>query len=391
MSKTVLLLDDDQRFRSLFVLAAGRFGLNILQCNSIYEADNVLALAGNIDLLVIDRQLPDGDGIEWLRSLRRGGLGTPSLIISANLHDSASFHEINKNAGRSWLLQKPISIDALCQVLHSLLANTGNSIECVNPFQTESLDLSQEFATLRSEFLADLIDRLGKLEKLISDCAFLNDRGASIEETLRELHMLRGSCGAYGFAEIGRDMGLIEDLLRSALNNDGSHWRASLEIALRKLRKSIALLESLAGQTNVRLTEQVVENKILPRLIGESRTKVILVSDDSGLTQRLKALFSSEGMLVYTFQNTGCLMSIIEELEPSVILIDCASCQVSSPELCRFLAKEQARLNLSVLALADSLDSELARNLRDAGICKVMTRAAGNIEFLNALKQLCAK
>jgi two-component system OmpR family response regulator len=50
-------------------------------CSSIGQADALREEP--IDLLLIDWQLPDGSGVQWLGRLRAGGLTAPAIILTA--------------------------------------------------------------------------------------------------------------------------------------------------------------------------------------------------------------------------------------------------------------------------------------------------------------------
>ena len=64
-----LVLEDDVRLRSLVVRTLTRTGLACDEASRIEEADELLSLH-EYDLLVLDRRLPDGDGLDVCRKSR---------------------------------------------------------------------------------------------------------------------------------------------------------------------------------------------------------------------------------------------------------------------------------------------------------------------------------
>jgi DNA-binding response OmpR family regulator len=77
-----LVLEDDPRLRSLVVRALSRTGLACDEAGSILDAEELLSLHG-YDLLVLDRRLPDGDGLDVCRRARARGFSNSILVLTA--------------------------------------------------------------------------------------------------------------------------------------------------------------------------------------------------------------------------------------------------------------------------------------------------------------------
>lgn len=78
----LLLVEDTLRLRQLLVEAVHAAGWRVDAVGSVREAEEAIACA-DYDLLLIDLGLPDGDGLELIRSLRRRKKETPILILTA--------------------------------------------------------------------------------------------------------------------------------------------------------------------------------------------------------------------------------------------------------------------------------------------------------------------
>ena len=78
---TILVVEDDERIRSEVceLLAASGFGVRSVA--SVREAG--LALERSFDLVLLDLGLPDGDGLDLCRDLRRSGCETPIVVLTA--------------------------------------------------------------------------------------------------------------------------------------------------------------------------------------------------------------------------------------------------------------------------------------------------------------------
>lgn len=75
--------------------------------------------------LVLDRGLPDGDGLALLKRLRGAGLGTPCLLLTARdaLHDRVEGLE----AGADDYLPKPFAMDEMVARVRALLRRSVES------------------------------------------------------------------------------------------------------------------------------------------------------------------------------------------------------------------------------------------------------------------------
>lgn len=82
------------------------------------EAGQNMALAGNYDVIVLDRMLPKKLGVSVVRELREQGVSTPVLILSA-LHEED--HRVEGlNAGANDYLGKPYSTRELLARVRAL-------------------------------------------------------------------------------------------------------------------------------------------------------------------------------------------------------------------------------------------------------------------------------
>lgn len=78
---TVLLVEDDVRIRNEVSALLGDAGLGVFAVGSIREAR--AALGRKFDLLVLDLGLPDGDGLDLCRTLRREDVRVPIVVLTA--------------------------------------------------------------------------------------------------------------------------------------------------------------------------------------------------------------------------------------------------------------------------------------------------------------------
>ena len=81
---SVLLLDDDERFRKLVVPRLRRKGINVVEAGEGKQAQEMLGDPElKFDALIVDGVLPDTDGISWVTRYRASGGTRPIVYISA--------------------------------------------------------------------------------------------------------------------------------------------------------------------------------------------------------------------------------------------------------------------------------------------------------------------
>jgi two-component system copper resistance phosphate regulon response regulator CusR len=113
-----LVLEDDERLRSIVVRTLTRAGLASDEASSIAEAEELLTLH-TYDLLVLDRRLPDGDGLDVCRRARARAFCNSILLLTA-LDDAE--HEVEGLAeGADDYLGKPFDLEILTARVRALL------------------------------------------------------------------------------------------------------------------------------------------------------------------------------------------------------------------------------------------------------------------------------
>ena len=113
-----LILEDDERLRSIVVRALTRTGLACDEASTIAEADELLALHA-YDLLVLDRRLPDGDGLDVCRRARANAFRNSILMLTAMDDPECEIEGLSEGADD--YLGKPFELDILTARAKALL------------------------------------------------------------------------------------------------------------------------------------------------------------------------------------------------------------------------------------------------------------------------------
>ncbi len=121
----VLLAEDNARLATLIADGLTEEGFAVDGFASLSEAEEAAA-AGHYDLLLIDLGMPDGDGIDLIRAVRKARSTTPILIITARngLGDRVG----GLDSGADDYLVKPFEMPELAARCRALLRRPGGCL-----------------------------------------------------------------------------------------------------------------------------------------------------------------------------------------------------------------------------------------------------------------------
>ena len=87
-ARTILLVDDDEDLRQILVEQLSHYEeFQLLQENNATRAMQT-AKTSQVDLLIMDVGLPDMDGREAVKLLRKGGFKSPVIMLTGHDTDS---------------------------------------------------------------------------------------------------------------------------------------------------------------------------------------------------------------------------------------------------------------------------------------------------------------
>jgi DNA-binding response OmpR family regulator len=114
----VLLIDDMKAVASMVEDALIDDGFVVDVAGSQEEATAAAGCA-QYDVVLLDRRLPDGDGLNWLRARRRGGFACPAIIMTgmADVNDRIE----GLNGGADDYVAKPFIIAELIARIRAIL------------------------------------------------------------------------------------------------------------------------------------------------------------------------------------------------------------------------------------------------------------------------------
>jgi len=117
-----LLVVDDEPFLREVVAASLRFlGFQVTTGQTAADALR-LARGRPFDLIVLDVMLPDGDGFEVVRRLRRDGFGVPVIFLTAR--DTEADKVAGLSLGGDDYMTKPFGLEELAARVRTVLRRT---------------------------------------------------------------------------------------------------------------------------------------------------------------------------------------------------------------------------------------------------------------------------
>lgn len=315
--KTILVLDDDPQFHKLVVPVLTNRGHRVLSAHTGKEANAVL-LDEHFDLMIVDGQLPDVTGLEWIAELRKAGHQALVMFVSAYWRDAASYHKLTKELAVSLVLHKPVMTSVFAAEVDILLGKSS-------AYNTSGQDseIEDTLLSLRSEYAKELPARLNELGGLISEIRKHPDDKFLRGEAGAHSHKLRGTAASYGFKEIGDSSAEIEDTLIAAQ-------------ALPSLTETvIAKIESAFARAQ-HFGEAAAEAVYVPPkryhplepvgedidTIGAASAKILVVDDDAAFLDLVDEIARQHGLTVVRASNPAEALDQACMIEVDAALLD---------------------------------------------------------------------
>jgi len=126
----LLIVEDDA---SLSLGLADAFGLDGMEVAVAREARRAeeLLFSRHFDLVILDLMLPDKSGLELLQEMRRQGLETPVLVLTAKVEEDDRV--LGLELGADDYVTKPFSLRELGARVRALLRRTGGKARRQGP------------------------------------------------------------------------------------------------------------------------------------------------------------------------------------------------------------------------------------------------------------------
>lgn len=158
MTKTILIIDDEERLRSLLKAYLTQEGFRVFECKNGHDAIFV-ARQEKPNLIILDIMMPEMDGYEFMR-LHRQERNTPIILLTAKVEDNDKI--LGLELGADDYITKPFSPRELTARIRAVLRRTGQDTPGAKLLQAGELVLDRDnhlvllsndpIALTRSEF-----------------------------------------------------------------------------------------------------------------------------------------------------------------------------------------------------------------------------------------------
>ena len=182
----VLLVDDEVELSDPLKAVLTREGYSV---DVAYDgaAGSQLAMVGNYDLLILDWMLPQTSGLEICQELRRIGLTTPVLFLTAK--DTLDDRVIGLDAGADDYLVKPFELRELLARVRALLRRSATIESTAITYRLKVDDLELDCESQVAYRQGRTIDLSEKETQLLA--YFMRSPGQLLTHTQIHQHLWR--------------------------------------------------------------------------------------------------------------------------------------------------------------------------------------------------------
>ena len=182
--RTILVVDDDADIReTLTDYLAGEFGFTLSLAETLDEADTVInAKNGCIDAVILDVDLPDGDGRDYCAELRRRGHAMPVIMLTGRNTEVDTVCGLN--AGANDYVAKPFRLNELLARLRAQWRIFDSSEEAAYLLGPYTFRPSKKLLhdPIKNRFIPLNSKEVGILQFLFRSDAFWADRQIILRE-----------------------------------------------------------------------------------------------------------------------------------------------------------------------------------------------------------------
>jgi len=184
LSLATLLVDDDRAFASLAAVALQREGLPVVLAHSLHAARKAIEHAAP-ELVILDRRLPDGDGLSLLGELKAALPSTIVVMVTAHGDIASAVDAVR--AGAADYVVKPVELSDLILRVQRCV-DAARMRDRLEHAETE-LAGRHRLVAPRSAAMQEVLAMLARIATTPrSPVLFLGETGVGKEVLARELH-----------------------------------------------------------------------------------------------------------------------------------------------------------------------------------------------------------
>lgn len=236
LSPTILLVDDNEVNRKVGVKILEKAGCTVVTAVNGLLAIDAIKENQSYDLVFMDIQMPEMDGVTATREIKQ--LGIPDLppIIAMTAYSMKEDEERFLNAGMDGYLAKPITAQRLLNKVYSVI--TGKKSSDSQQLEEDTDDRMLDFEVVNQlislggkEMLEEMyVDFIAEAEELLTEGEkSLQNKNYNV--ILGNAHSIKGTAGTLGIMRLATQAKVIEMSIREEkTNNLESEFSTLLEI-----------------------------------------------------------------------------------------------------------------------------------------------------------------
>lgn len=332
MTFTILLLDDDERFRKLVAPRLKAKEISVLEASTGKQAFELIE-KNDVDALVIDGVLPDTDGINWLKKYRAGGADKPVIYISAFWQSLDAYNTLTNELGVSQIVHKPVIPAVFAeQVATELMRPQWSALN----IEVKNDPIALELEELGREYIESLPEELAKIEQSLERAQDPSHQNEELQATRLNSHKLHGTAGSFGLNALGDLMGRMEDRIRTLTDQetqpDESFWSEMADIiaTCRNIieRNAATVPYAASSSGNSKLSAPAIAAQ-------RSLARILVVDDDPNFLDYVEKIVSQRLIEVLRAANPEEAMNVIKIKNVDAIILDLNLARIKSFELAK--------------------------------------------------------
>lgn len=124
--KRLLIIEDDPTTKTALFRALTKIGYSITTATTKAEANTWITSQAEWDIILLDLQLPDGNGMELISEVKKRNAAIPVIVLTGHASVDTAIEATQKGAFN--LLLKPSSLDEITHNLSAALTATSPSL-----------------------------------------------------------------------------------------------------------------------------------------------------------------------------------------------------------------------------------------------------------------------
>jgi len=182
MKEFIVVVEDELDILELIEYSLKKEGYDVEGFLDVSRVEELLSTE-HVDLIIMDRNLPQTEGVEFIKSLRKKGFQTPVVFLTAKTEDSHKIEGLE--AGADDYIVKPFNIKELALRIKAVLRRTSVKKETLQYKDVVMLiDSQQVFVADKEIFLTKLEFNL--LSELIKNKNIVLSREALLSSVWRD-------------------------------------------------------------------------------------------------------------------------------------------------------------------------------------------------------------